>query len=163
MSRPRLATAAAVLSLVALVGACGDDAADPDETAPSTATTAPESSAPTESGEPTATAAPVPTEEPSEEPTEEPTEEPAAPQIAIDVTGETSAPSGERVEVAIGTTIELVVTADVAGELHVHSTPEESFSFEPGESTFELTIDRPGVVDVERHDPDQLIVQLLVQ
>ncbi|WP_205474496.1 hypothetical protein [Nocardioides sp. SYSU D00038] len=74
----------------------------------------------------------------------------------------TVTPSGERVEVAVGQPIELVVTADVAGELHVHSTPEQELAYGAGTSTLPLTIDQPGVVEVESHDLDQVVVQLEV-
>ena len=71
-------------------------------------------------------------------------------------------PMGDRVEVDAGKPIELVVEADAPGELHVHSTPEKEFEYDAGSSTFELTIDEPGVVDVEAHDPKVVIVQLEV-
>ena len=71
-------------------------------------------------------------------------------------------PMGERVEVEAGEPIELVVDADEPGELHVHSTPEEEFEYKAGSSSFELTLDQPGVVDVEAHDPKVVIVQLEV-
>ena len=69
-------------------------------------------------------------------------------------------PSGDRVDVAVGEPIDLVVTSDDAGTLHVHSDPEQEFAFEAGTKTFEFEISRPGVVAVESHELDQVIVQL---
>ena len=71
-------------------------------------------------------------------------------------------PNGERVEVAAGEPIELVVKADEPGELHVHSTPEQELEYGAGTTTLKLTINQPGVVDVEAHDPKAVIVQLEV-
>ena len=71
-------------------------------------------------------------------------------------------PSGKRVEVDAGQPVELVVKADEPGELHVHSTPEEELEYGAGTTTLKLTLDQPGVVDVEAHDPKVVIVQLEV-
>ncbi|MBM9461499.1 hypothetical protein JK386_16465 [Nocardioides sp. zg-536] len=72
-------------------------------------------------------------------------------------------PSGERVEVGAGEPIDLVVTADEPGSIHIHSDPEQELAYEAGTKTFPIQIDRPGVVEVESHDPDQIIVQLEVR
>lgn len=85
--------------------------------------------------------------------------------VTIEVTFEngTVEPSGERVEVAVGQRVDLVVTADTGGEIHVHSKPEQELEYAEGTTTLPLTIDKPGVVDVESHDLDQVIVQLEVE
>ena len=87
----------------------------------------------------------------------------AGTRIQITFKGDTVDPSGERVEVAAGEEIELDVTADAPGEIHVHSTPEQELSYEAGSTTLTLTIDQPGVVEVESHDLDKVIVQLEVR
>jgi len=71
-------------------------------------------------------------------------------------------PVGERVEAGAGQPIDLVVTADEPGSLHVHSDPEQELDYPAGEETFKLQIDRPGVVEVESHDLGVVIVQLEV-
>ena len=71
-------------------------------------------------------------------------------------------PNGERVEVKAGQPIELVVKADEPGELHVHSSPEDELPYGAGTTTLKLTLDQPGVVDVESHDPKVVILQLEV-
>lgn len=85
--------------------------------------------------------------------------------VTIEITFEdgTVEPSGERVEVAVDQPIELVVKADAGGEIHVHSEPEQEFEYSEGTTTLPLTIDKPGVVDVESHDLEQVIVQLVVE
>ena len=84
--------------------------------------------------------------------------------VEITVSGGEITPSGEEVDVATGQEVDLVVTADAPGEIHVHSEPEAEFSYEgTGEpETFPLSIDRPGRVEVESHTLDKLIVELLV-
>ena len=72
-------------------------------------------------------------------------------------------PSGERVEVGVDQPIDLEVTADEAGEIHVHSDPEQVLEYPEGETTLKLQIDRPGIVEVESHDLEKIIVQLEVK
>lgn len=91
------------------------------------------------------------------------TQRKAGEPIRITFLGDTVKPNGERVEVKVDEEIELSVTADAPGELHVHSTPEQSFEYAEGTETFTLTIDKPGVVDVESHELEQIIVQLEVR
>ncbi|MDF1603926.1 hypothetical protein [Nocardioides sp. YIM 152315] len=84
--------------------------------------------------------------------------------IEVTFEGGKVTPSGERVEVAVGQDVELDVTADEAGEIHVHSNPEQELEYDAGESTVTITgIDQPGVVEVESHALDQVIVQLEVR
>lgn len=83
--------------------------------------------------------------------------------IDITFTGDSVSPNGERVEVAVGQPIELVIKAEASGEIHVHSTPEQELEYGAGTTTLKLTIDQPGVVDVEAHDLEQTIVQLEVR
>jgi hypothetical protein len=85
-------------------------------------------------------------------------------KIAVTFDGDTVTPSGERVDVAVGQTIELDVTADAPGEIHVHSNPEQELEYDKGSTTLTLKpIDQPGVVDVESHALEQTIVQLEVK
>ena len=77
--------------------------------------------------------------------------------------GDEFTPNGERVELAVDQTLVLTIDADEAGELHVHSTPEQEIEYAAGTSEHELTIDRPGVVEVESHEPDIVLLQLEVR
>lgn len=89
------------------------------------------------------------------------TDEPVV--VEIVVKDGTVTPNGDRVDVAPGQPVELEVTADAPGEIHVHSDPEQEFEYDAGTETFELEIDRPGIVAVESHTLDQVIVQLEVK
>jgi hypothetical protein len=71
-------------------------------------------------------------------------------------------PNGDRVKASVGKPITLHIEAGSAGQIHVHSTPEQEIDFPKGASTKKLTIDKPGIVDVEDHALDQVIVQLQV-
>jgi hypothetical protein len=83
--------------------------------------------------------------------------------IAVTITADSVTPSGTKVEVKRNQPIVLEINAVAAGEIHVHSTPEKHIEFPAGTSTVTLTIDQPGVVDVEDHLLDKLIVQLEVK
>ncbi|HYF74390.1 MAG TPA: hypothetical protein VD864_16295 [Nocardioides sp.] len=84
--------------------------------------------------------------------------------IEVTIEGDSVTPNGERVEVAVGQDVELEVTADVPGEIHVHSSPEQALEYDAGTQTVTIEgIDKPGTVDVESHDPAKVIVQLEVR
>jgi hypothetical protein len=72
-------------------------------------------------------------------------------------------PSGDRIEVEAGQEVQLVVAADEPGEIHVHSEPEKELEYDEGEEVFTLAFDRPGVVEVESHELEEIIVQLQVE
>ncbi|MGB0101417.1 MAG: hypothetical protein WBP61_14160 [Nocardioides sp.] len=96
---------------------------------------------------------------------ETPADDGGAPAV-VEVTfeGDSVTPNGERVDVATGQDVELQITADEAGEIHVHSDPEQEFAYESGESTVTIVgIDTPSTVDVESHSLDKVIVQLEVR
>lgn len=84
--------------------------------------------------------------------------------IEITIEGDSITPNGDRVEVSVGQPVELEVTADAPGEIHVHSSPEQELEYDQGTSTVELdAIDKPGIVEVESHTLDKTIVQLEVR
>lgn len=84
---------------------------------------------------------------------------------AVTVTreGDSFTPNGERVELRVDQPLVLTIEADEAGELHVHSTPEQEIAYDAGTSEHEIVIDRPGVVEVESHEPDVILLQLEVR
>lgn len=86
----------------------------------------------------------------------------ASQTIKVTITDDEVSPKGERVKIEAGKPVKVEITADREGALHVHSTPEQNLEFVDGTVTRELVIDRPGVVEVESHDPDLVILQLQV-
>lgn len=87
----------------------------------------------------------------------------AAATINVTIKGKDIAPVGEPLRIGVGQTVSIDVTSDRAGALHVHSTPEHEFEFDPGTSHFEFTLDQPGQVDIEEHESETLIARVLVQ
>jgi hypothetical protein len=84
--------------------------------------------------------------------------------IKVTFSGNNVTPSGERIEVEHGRPVTLLVTADKPGEIHVHSTPEQELEYKAGHSELPIVnLDQPGVVDVESHNLDKVIVQLQVE
>lgn len=142
----RLPALAVTLTLGLLLSGCAEDAEPTDATSPSASDTPSET---------------TPTETATESPTEPAT--PEAQSIDITFSGDTVDPKGERVQAKVGEEIILRVSADAPGELHVHSTPEQQLSYKSGTSDVPLTIDQPGVIDVESHELDLVIVQLEVR
>ncbi len=59
--------------------------------------------------------------------------------------------------------LELDVTAEKPGQLHVHSSPDHTFDYKAGETTFIFATGRPGIVGVESHELSKIIVQLGLQ
>jgi hypothetical protein len=128
-----------------LLTACGGGGSAPDAAAPS-------------AGESTSTSTAASPSEAAES---------TAPQsdgqvVDITINGDDVSPNGERVKVGIGEPVTLHITANRAGALHVHSTPEQEVEFAEGETDAELTLDTPGVVEVEDHGSGKVIIQLQV-
>ena len=152
MRATRLAPLAMTLLLALGVTACGNDGTtEPDA---GTSETSSATSSPSESTSESVSASP-------DDSTQTP--ESSRPTIEITFEGDTVDPNGERVAVPMGQEIDLVITADRPGELHVHSTPEQEVAYEAGTSTHSLVIDQPGIVEVESHDPALVVVQLEVR
>ena len=84
--------------------------------------------------------------------------------IPVTIQGDKVTPNGERIDVDAGQDVELDITADAPGEIHVHSTPEQELEYDEGESTLTITgLKQPGTVDVEVHELEKIIVQLEVR
>ena len=145
MRTPPVITAVLTAALLTL-GACSDD---------STASSSVESSSTPSASAPSASRSASSSEEPTKP-------ERSGTTINISIQGDTVKPNGSRVKVKRGEPVTLRIDADGPGELHVHSTPEQELEFGEGVSTKKLTIEQPGIVDVEDHELEQVIVQLEV-
>lgn len=76
--------------------------------------------------------------------------------------GEVSPPP-DRVTVQKGQRVRIVVTSDQPDELHIHGY-DESIELEPGEpATVEFTADQSGLYEVETHETNTLLFQLVVR
>lgn len=140
----RRALVAVALTALVLTGC-----AESEEPATGQTTTA--SASPTDSASPAEGASPSPSADDEPEP------------IEVEIEGDRIEPNGMRVEVTAGETVTLAVKSDRAAEFHVHSSPEQVLEVEAGESTVDLVIDRPGIVDVEEHESGLVVLQLEVR
>jgi hypothetical protein len=86
-----------------------------------------------------------------------------ATQVDVTIEGDDVTPVAQAVQIGVGETVVLNITSDRAGELHVHSSPEQELEFEAGSSQLQVTLDKPGSVDIEEHESDSLIVRVLVK
>ncbi len=137
----RLRTALAGLALATVVSGCAGT----------------DSAASTDSG-----ASPAPSSTPS---SGAPTSTPAVPagqRIEVTVTGGQVSGGTGRVRVPAGELVTLVLTSDVADEVHVHGY-DLTADLEPGqpsELSFAATI--PGVFEVELHEAGTVLLSLQV-
>ena len=148
-------TIAAVIAALALSG-CAGDPAEPDADPAPTATSSTPATTPsktTESTEGSATPTPTPSAVAEDEAT----------TIDVTITGDKITPNGQRVSADVGEPVRFKITSDRAGEFHVHSSPEQTPAFSKGTSTVAVTIDTPGVVDVEEHESGIVIAQMEVR
>lgn len=90
-------------------------------------------------------------------------EDGAAPELAITVEGGAITPNGERIALDVDEEVTITITSDVAGEFHVHSTPEQEVAFTEGTTETTLSFDRPGVVEMESHDPTLVVAMFEVR
>ena len=145
---------AVALTIVLALSACsgGDDESTDD--APDVTATAPADSG---SG--------PPEESPSTSPSQSasPTEAPAVPTIEVRIEGDQVAPNAEKLSIAVNETLVWNITSDRAGELHVHSKPEQFVEFGEGETRAEMTIETPGSVEVEDHETSAVVAILEVR
>src|SRR5215218_3396028 len=113
--------AAATLAALVLTGCAGND-----DTASRTPSTPATSASPDKT--PSATRSTTPPAEPE------------APTLQITIDGDRVAPNGQRLEVPVGEPVLLRFSSDRAGELHVHSKPEQVVGFPTGTSSEELVV-----------------------
>ena len=140
--RSRLALVALTATLGMLVSGCGSDE--------------PRGSEKPEADKSSSTADDSAKAEPAEK-------KPSGTTIDITFKGDTVDPNGVQKAVKAGKPITLHIVADKPGELHVHSSPEQEIEYDAGTSEKKLTIDRPGIVEVESHTLEQLVVVLEVR
>lgn len=88
---------------------------------------------------------------------------PAGTVVRVRITGTSVSPDGVQVPVSKGKPVTFLITASAAGELHVHSSPEQHIEYPKGTSAVSLTFANPGIIEVESHALDKLIVQLEVR
>lgn len=145
----RKALAAAVVAALAFSG-CGGTDEDATDTPSVSESVSPDTSKPK----------PSPSQDMTDDSTEEGNNDDG---IEIEIEGSRVEPNGKRVQVEADEPVRLEIESDRAGELHVHSSPDQEIAFKQGESVLKLTVDTPGIVDVEDHESGTVILQLEVR
>lgn len=111
----------------------------------------------------------VPSAEPAGEPssvipsaaTTESTE--LGPLLTVTIDGEKVSPNAEEIELSTGEKLHVEIDSDRAGELHAHSTPEQSVEYAEGTSNSEIVVNTPGTVEVEDHDTGAVVALIEVR
>lgn len=153
------ATVLLAAATVVALAACGADT-DPGSGSGSTPSVTTPTGSPGESPSDDPSGSASPTDDPME------TESPLPEKVRIKVKDGTVTGAPDRLPVAIGQTVLIVITSDVADEVHVHGI-EETLLVSPGvKHTLELVVPAdpgPGLYDVELHSSGLLLFQLEVR
>ena len=96
-------------------------------------------------------------------PDEEPSAQPGVLIIDATISGGEVRTANERVEVALGETVRLVILSDSNDELHVHGYDLKRPLTAGDELTLEFVADIPGVFEVELEDTGLNLFELRVQ
>ena len=96
-------------------------------------------------------------------PDEEPSAQPGVLIIDATISGGEVRTANERVEVALGETVRLVILSDSNDELHVHGYDLKRPLTAGKELTLEFVADIPGVFEVELEDAGLDLFELRVQ
>lgn len=150
MPTPILATKnfVAALAAAAALTACSSTDATPEPTPTSSASTSTSS---------------TPTPSPSSSATDEKEPAPAGPVLSVTIDGEDVGPNAEEIDLGTGDELTIDIRSDRAGELHVHSTPEQFVEFDAGTTRARLVIETPGSVEVEEHDTSAVVALITVR
>lgn len=145
----RVGAATASAAALLLLAACGSEGTENSTAEPST---------PASSSAATTPSAPVSSAAPAASPSV------AAGQVLeISLDGDDVRPNARELELKVGEKLTLSITSDRAGELHVHSTPEQYIDFKAGTTTKPLVINAPGKVEVEEHESGAVVALIEVR
>ncbi|MGW5361623.1 cupredoxin domain-containing protein [Actinopolymorpha pittospori] len=154
-SRRALSVAAGSLLLTAglLAGCASGDGTGPDTDradATATGTTGPASPGPAD----------TPTGSPD---AEESTASPAATVLSVTIADGKVSPNAERAVVSRGSTVRIQVTSDAADAIHVHGYDKEVEVSAGTPASLEFVADTTGRFEIETHETDKLVYELVVQ
>ena len=149
-TRRTLAALCSAAALSSLLAACStDDQSEADSSTSASVTS--------EATSPSTSETPSPTESPE---TATPLENPA---LSITIKGKAVQPNAQELDVDAGEALLIAIESDRAGELHVHSKPEQYVDFAAGSTTKRLTIETPGSVEIEEHETSAVVAILEVR
>jgi FtsP/CotA-like multicopper oxidase with cupredoxin domain len=132
---------------LAALSACGDD---PAVTTPAPATSTTTASSPTPGA---ASAPPSPVASAAA----------ADKEVVITIAKKKITPPTSRVEVAKGDLVRVTVTSDVPDEVHIHGY-DKTLRLSPGTpASLDLRADKTGLFEVETHETQLVLFQLVVR
>lgn len=140
---------AAALTAVLVLGACSGGGGEPGEPTPDAAPAVADSPE-TRSATPSKTATPGRGED-------------AGPRLRVRIARDRVSPNAEELSLSVGETLAFDIASDRAGELHVHSKPEQYIEFGAGRTRVEISIRTPGTVEVEDHETGAVVAILEVR
>ncbi|MGC4878234.1 hypothetical protein ACLQ26_18505 [Micromonospora sp. DT43] len=135
-----------------LIAGCGHDD-DPSVATPSTPPTS--AAAPTSAGSPASTDSPTPSATASTPAVDR--------EITVTIAKRRISPPTGRVTVAKGQLVRITVTSDVADELHVHGYDLGARLPAAKPASVEFRADKTGLFEVETHETELVLFQLLVR
>jgi hypothetical protein len=83
--------------------------------------------------------------------------------VTISVHGKKVTPTPGRRTLSVGNRVQLVVTTDTANVLHVHGIEIERDTKAGVPLIVDFIVKEPGIYAVELHEPELLLVQLVVR
>lgn len=85
------------------------------------------------------------------------------PLLTVTIDGQEVLPNADEIDLSTGEKVLITVDSDRAGELHVHSTPEQFIEFDAGTTQAKLVLQTPGSVEVEDHDTGAVVALIEVR
>lgn len=149
----RTTKALATLVAITALAACSSTDTPPEPTSEPTSETS--------SATPSTSTTPTPTESAPATPDEEST--PAGPSLSVTIDGDEVQPNAQEIDLKVGEKLTIEFQSNRAGELHVHSTPEQFVEFGAGATSAQLVIETPGTVEVEEHDTSAVVALIEVR
>lgn len=85
------------------------------------------------------------------------------PLLTVTIDGEEVSPNAEEIDLGTGEKLLVEIDSDRAGELHVHSAPEQFIEYAEGTTNGEIVVNTPGTVEVEDHDTGAVVALIEVR
>ncbi|MFI5626185.1 hypothetical protein ACIA03_22180 [Nocardioides sp. NPDC051685] len=85
------------------------------------------------------------------------------PLLTVTIDGEEVSPNAEEIDLGTGEKLLVEIDSDRAGELHVHSAPEQLIEYAEGTTNGEIVVNTPGTVEVEDHDTGAVVALIEVR
>lgn len=85
------------------------------------------------------------------------------PLLTVTIDGEKVSPNAMEIDLDTGEKLLVAIDSDRAGELHVHSAPEQFIEYAEGTTKGEIVVNTPGTVEVEDHDTGAVVAVIEVR